>query len=250
MDLGGKVALVSGAGGGIGHATAVTVAELGASVVAVDVDASSVARTVEEIGRAGGRAVWQVCDVARPGEMAAALGRAREEFGGLDVVCNIAGIGGDNRWLTDEGSDWRQVIEVDLVAVIDATRQAIGAMTGHEGVIINMSSLIALYPMAAAPIYGAAKAGVVAFTRSLTSLAEERGIRVNAICPELVDTDMAKPMGEEALAEARRTGSILTPQSIADLVVEIVSDASRAGEIVQITAGRGVEWVDLTPTPT
>ncbi|MBW3665585.1 MAG: SDR family NAD(P)-dependent oxidoreductase [Actinobacteria bacterium] len=250
MDLGGKVALVSGAGGGIGRATAVTLADLGAAVVAVDIDASSAARTVEDIGRAGGRALRHVCDVTRPNDVATALGHAREEFGGLDVVCNIAGIGGDNRWLADEGSDWRQVIEVDLVAVIDATRQAIRAMTGRGGAIINMSSLIALYPMAAAPIYGAAKAGVVTFTRSLTSLAVEKSIRVNAICPELVDTDMAKPLGKEALAEARRTGSILTPQSIADLIVEIISDDSRAGEIVQITAGEGIQWVDLTPTPT
>lgn len=247
MDIAGKVALVSGAGGGIGRATAVSLAERGAVVVAVDIDASSAARTADEIGRAGGRALWQVCDVTRPDDVTAAIDRTREEFGRLDVVCNIAGIGGDNRWLSDDASDWRHVVEVDLVAVIDATRQAIRAMTDHGGVIVNMSSLIALYPMAAAPIYGAAKGGVVTFTRSLAPLASEQGIRVNAICPELVDTDMAKPLGEDALARARRTGSILSPQSIADLVIEIIRDESRAGEIVQVTAREGVQWVDLTP---
>lgn len=249
MDLDRKVTLVTGAGGGIGRATASNLAELGAIVVGVDIDPTSAKQTVEEIERSGGQAVWQNCDVTSPDDVADAVGLALDRFGRLDVVCNIAGIGGDNRWLSDEASDWREVIEVNLVAVVDVTRQSIAAMT-DGGAIVNMSSLIALYPMAAAPIYGAAKAGVVAFTRSLRSLAGERGIRVNAICPELVDTAMAKPIGEDALQEARRTGSILRPQTIADLVVEIINDDSRAGEIVQITAGEGSQWIDLPPTPT
>lgn len=248
MDLDRRVALVTGAGGGIGRATASTLADLGAAVVGVDIDSLSAQRTVEEIQRAGGQAVWHNCDVTSPDDVADAVGLALDRFRRLDVVCNIAGIGGDNRWLADEASDWREVIEIDLVAVIDVTRQAIDAMT-DGGAIVNLSSLIALYPMAAAPIYGAAKAGVVAFTRSLKSLADERGIRVNAICPELVDTAMAKPIGEEALEEGRRTGSILAPQAIADLIVEIINDDSRAGEIVQITAGEGIQWIDLPPTP-
>lgn len=249
MDLDRKVALVTGAGGGIGRATASNLAELGAIVVGVDIDPTSAEQTVEEIERSGGQAVSQICDVTSPDDVADAVGLALDGFGRLDVVCNIAGIGGDNRWLSDEASDWREVIEVDLVAVVDVTRQSIAAMT-DGGAIVNMSSLIALYPMAAAPIYGAAKAGVVAFTRSLRSLARERGIRVNAICPELVDTAMAEPIGEDVLQEARRTGSILRPQTIADLVVEIINDDSRAGEIVQITAGEGSQWIDLPPTPT
>jgi 3-oxoacyl-[acyl-carrier protein] reductase len=172
-----------------------------------------------------------------------------DQSGRLDVVCNIARIDGDNRWLADEASSLQQVIEVDLVAVVDVTRQAINAMTDH-GAIGNLSSLIALYPMAAAPIYGAAKAGVVAFTCSLKSLAAERGSRVNAIYPELVDTAVANPTGEEALEEARRTGSILMPQAIADLTVEIINDDSRAGEMVQVRAGEGIQLIDLRPTPT
>ena len=249
MDLDRRVALVTGAGGGIGRATASKLAEHGAIVVGMDIDPTSAEQTVAEIEGSGGQAVWQNCDVTSPDDVADAVGLALDRFGRLDVVCNIAGIGGDNRWLSDEDSDWREVIEVDLVAVVDVTRQAIVAMT-DGGAIVNMSSLIALYPMAAAPIYGAAKAGVVALTRSLRSLAGERGIRVNAICPELVDTAMAKPIGEDALREARKTGSILRPQAIADLVVEVVNDDSRAGEIVQITVGEGSQWIDLPPTPT
>ena len=125
MDLDRRVALVTGAGGGTGCTTASTLAELGAAVVGVDIDGPSAQRTVEEIERAGGQAVRQVCDVTSPEDVADAVGLALDQFGRLDVVCNIAGIGGDNRWLADEASDWQQVIEVNLVAVVDVTREAI-----------------------------------------------------------------------------------------------------------------------------
>jgi NAD(P)-dependent dehydrogenase (short-subunit alcohol dehydrogenase family) len=102
--------------------------------------------------------------------------------------------------------------------------------------------------MAAAPIYGAAKAGVIAFTRSLGSLAEERRIRINAICPELVDTPLAeRGMGTEAMNELRESDSVLTPAQIAEVVIDVITDTSKAGEIIQVTASDGAQWVDLSP---
>lgn len=246
--LGGMAAVVSGAGSGIGRAISTALADRGVGVVVSDVDVDGAQQTTDGIRASGGNAVSQQCDVTSSADLKGAFERAVREFGRLDIVCNNAGIGGDNAWLTDENSDWKRVIEIDLVAVIDATRLTIDALGPEGGVIINTSSLIGLYPMAAAPIYGAAKAGVIAFTRSLRSLAEEKGIRVNAICPEVVDTPLAeRGMGREIMNELRQANTVLTPDQIAELVIEIIADPTRAGEIVQITASDGVQWVDPTP---
>jgi NAD(P)-dependent dehydrogenase (short-subunit alcohol dehydrogenase family) len=191
-------------------------------VVVSDVDVDGAQQTTDGIRASGGNAVSQQCDVTSSADLKGAFERAVREFGRLDIVCNNAGIGGDNAWLTDENSDWKRVIEIDLVAVIDATRLTIDAL-GPE-------------------------AGVIAFTRSLRSLAEEKGIRVNAICPEVVDTPLAeRGMGREIMNELRQANTVLTPDQIAELVIEIIADPTRAGEIVQITASDGVQWVDPTP---
>jgi len=248
MTLEGTAAFVSGAGSGIGRAISLVLADRGAGVVAADIDLEGAQSTVDEIGARGGRAVPQRCDVTSSADLEAAFARAVDEFGRLDIVCNNAGIGGDNAWLTDDDSDWRHVIDVDLVAVIDATRLAIPALGPDGGAIVNTSSLIGLYPMAAAPIYGAAKAGVIAFTRSLGSLAEERNIRVNTICPELVDTPLAeRGMGTEIMNELRGSDSVLTPHQIAEVVVDVITDTTRAGETIQVTSSEGAQWVELTP---
>jgi len=146
----------------------------------------------------------------------------------------------------DDPGAWRRVIDIDLTAVIDGTRLAVRAMrrAGNGGVIVNLASLIGLYPMAAAPVYAAAKAGVVHFTRSLASLAGDCGIRVNAICPELVDTPLALAMGEEQMAALRASQSVLTPEEVAAWVVRLVEDDSRAGAIVQITKAEGGIYVE------
>jgi 15-hydroxyprostaglandin dehydrogenase (NAD) len=125
--------------------------------------------------------------------------------------------------------------------VIDATRIAVREMkrSGRGGVIINTASLIGLGPMASAPVYAAAKAGVVNFSRSLAYLAKESNIRVNAICPELVDTRMALGLGEERLQELRAAGGILKPEDIVAGVVELIEDDSRAGSVMRITVRSG-----------
>jgi 15-hydroxyprostaglandin dehydrogenase (NAD) len=128
-------------------------------------------------------------------------------FGRLDIVANVAGVG-DGDLFADDPGDWRRVIAIDLTAVVDSTRLAVREMprAGTGGVIINLASLIGLYPMAAAAVYAAAKAGVVNFTRSLADLGIDSGIRVCAICPELVDTPLARGMGEDALNELGESG--------------------------------------------
>jgi 15-hydroxyprostaglandin dehydrogenase (NAD) len=166
-----------------------------------------------------------------------------DHFGRPHIVFNNAGISGEDLFADDPG-DWARVIDVDLTAVIDATRIAVREMKlgGQGGVIINTASLIGLVPMASAPVYAAAKAGVVNFSRSLAYLAKESNIRVNAICPEIVDTPMALGLGEERLEELRISGGILTPEDIASGVVELIEDDSRAGSVMRITVRGGREY--------
>jgi 15-hydroxyprostaglandin dehydrogenase (NAD) len=244
MEIESRVAFVTGGASGIGRATVVALASRGASVVLVDLDEAGGRETVDLTGQPDA-VVFQTCDVTDGESLAAAFDAARERFGRVDIVANIAGIG-DGDLFSDDPGDWRRVIEIDLTAVIDSTRLAVRAMRdgGHGGVIINLASLIGLYPMAAAPVYSAAKAGVVSFTRSLANLAVDDGVRVNAICPELVDTPLALGMGEEVMAELRASQRVLAPEEVADCVIRLIEDDSRAGSILQITKADGVEYVE------
>jgi NAD(P)-dependent dehydrogenase (short-subunit alcohol dehydrogenase family) len=219
-------------------------AERGARVVVADVDEDGGRSTADMASGKGGVAVYRRCDVTRTENLRSAFGLAVERFGRLDIAFNNAGVGGDGLFDDDPG-DWKRVVDIDLVAVIDATRLVVREMrrAGTPGAVVNTASLIGLWPMPGAPVYAAAKAGVVNFTRSLGYLADESGIRVNAICPELVDTPMALALGVEQLEELRRSGGILTPEAIADGVVELVEDDSRAGAIMQITSSGGREYV-------
>jgi 15-hydroxyprostaglandin dehydrogenase (NAD) len=245
MDIQDRVALVTGGASGIGRATVVALAGNGASVVLADLDEDGAEQTIERTGVVD-RVVFRSCDVTDGGDLAAAVDSAVERFGRLDIVANIAGIGDGGDLFADDPGDWRRVVDIDLTAVIDATRLAVRAMRrgGHGGVVVNLASLIGLHPMAAAPVYSAAKAGVVSFTRSLGHLAADSGIRVNAICPELVDTPMALAMGDDALAELRASGNILAPEDIGACVVHLIEDDSRAGAILRITIADGATFVD------
>ena len=246
MEIEGKVAVVSGGASGIGRAAVLALIERGARVVVADVDEGGGRRTVEMAGEKGGDAVFCRCDVTKSEDLGSAFDLATERFGRFDIAFNNAGIGGEDLFADDRG-DWKRVIDIDLTAVVDATRLAVRKMrsSGNPGAIVNTASLIGLWPMPEAPVYAAAKAGVVNFTRSLGYLAEESSIRVNAICPELVDTPLALWLGEEQLGELRRSGDILTPEEIAACVVELIEDDARFGEVMQITSSGGREYVTL-----
>lgn len=249
MDITGRVAFVTGGASGIGRATVVALARRGASVVFIDRDEDAARQAIARTG-VPERVSFRAGDVTDGKDLAAAFDSAVALFGRLDIVANVAGVGEGDLFADDPGA-WQRVIDIDLTALIDSTRLAVRAMRrgGNGGVIINLASFLGLHPMPASPVYSAAKAGVVGFSRALAWLAGECGIRVNAICPELVDTSLGRAMGgkvltDEAMAGLRASDSILTPEDVAEWAVHIVEDDSRAGAVLQLTKAEGGNYVE------
>ena len=246
MEIANRVAVVTGAGSGIGRAMALALARAGARVVVADIDETGGQETVRLVTDAGGTATFVPADVTREDDVAGMLRLARETYGGLDILCNNAGIGeGPNELFAGEG--WRRLIEVNFTAVILGTRLGVLAMRPHGGgVIVNTASMGGLLPMPTAPVYAATKAGVIHFTRSLAYLKDEANIRVNAICPSYVDTPLLWRGSEEqrrlAAERAAAIGGPLKPELVAEGLLELVRDDSRAGAIMRVTPQRGIDY--------
>jgi NAD(P)-dependent dehydrogenase (short-subunit alcohol dehydrogenase family) len=242
MDVNGKVALVTGAGSGIGFATAKLLAANGARVVIADIDAAAAERSAAQIGE---RARHVQVDVTHEADVEHALAYAASEFGRVDIVHNNAGISELGEDLFAEGAHvWERVLDIDLRAVILGTRLAVRTMRsqGGGGAVVNTASMAGLDPVGASPVYSAAKAGVVQFTRTLGHLASER-IRVNAICPSFTDTPMVRAGGPAAVEGVKRlVGGILQPELIAEGVLQLIQDDSRAGAVMRATVRRGLDY--------
>ena len=197
MQIEGKVAVVTGAGSGIGRATARALARAGAVVVVADVDEAGGSETVGLVHDAGGHAGFRRTDVTEPRSLEATFAAVEADHGGLDIVHNNAGlVCGEPLWPDITPETLLRVMAVNLGGVVVGTRLAIPALRRRGGgAIVNTASMAALYPLTPDPIYSATKAGVAMFTRACAPLAEE-GIRVNAVLPGLVDTPLLPKSGD------------------------------------------------------
>jgi len=230
MEIAGKVAVVTGAASGIGRATALALAREGASVVVADLDEAGGQETVGLIADEGGTAIYVRCDVSEARSIEALFARAVEEFGGLDIVHNNAGmVCGWPHWPDITPEQLNRIIAVNLGGPILGTRLALDHLRARGGgVIVNTASLAARFALKEDPAYSATKAGVAMFTRACASLAEEN-IRVNAVLPGLVDTPLLTKTGPhgdiaEWAVQSKNVTGVLDPSAIADAVVDLVRD--------------------------
>jgi NAD(P)-dependent dehydrogenase (short-subunit alcohol dehydrogenase family) len=247
MDPSGKVALITGAGSGIGRATALALSSAGASVVVADVDEAGGGEAVSQIELADGKAAFIKTDVTKREDIERMVEFAEETYGGLDIVHLNAGIGTPRPAFPDaKTEDWERTMAIDLWAVIAGIDVAVPALRRRGGgVIVSTASMAGIITYLPDPIYAAAKHGVVGLTRALASLKLQDNIRVNCVCPGVVDTPLVRrALDQMDEKERSQTQALLEqmpmmrPEEIADAVMEFVTDDSLTGEVMGIMYGR------------
>ncbi len=237
MEIREKVAVVTGAGSGIGRAVARRFAHEGAAVVIADVDKEAGSSAVREIHSERGQAAFVVVDVASETDVLQMVAFAEEEFGGLDVLVNNAGGVTEPYFPESEPEQWGRAIDVNLRGVMLSIHFGVRAMQKRGGgAIVNISSMggVGFGPYDK-PEYGAAKAGVMRLTASLATLKEEMGVCVNCICPGWVDTPASRRGRSEMTPEEYEKlvpSVLLQPEEIAEAVVMFVEDDTMAGRVM------------------
>jgi NAD(P)-dependent dehydrogenase (short-subunit alcohol dehydrogenase family) len=247
--LAGKRAIVTGAASGIGRASARRFAEEGAALLVSDVAEDGLAETARAIEQAGGRVIARVADVSDEAAVAGLVEACVAELGGLEVAYANAGITGGHVALFDATvEDWRRVLEVNLIGPFLAIKHAAPVMRqAGGGSIVCTASVAALRSGAGATAYSASKAGVVSLVQTAANQLAGTGVRVNAICPGLIETGMTRPMFEMARAAGkghkigqlnplRRAGE---PVEIANMALFLASDESSYvnGQAIAVDGG-------------
>lgn len=243
-DLSGKVALVTGASRGIGAAVAQELARLGAAV-AVNYAGSEAAAeaVVSAIKDAGGDAAAMQADVSDSVQCSALVDRCVEELGAIDVLVNNAGITRDGLLVRMSDEDWNEVIQTNLTAVFSTTRAAARyMMKARSGAIVNMASVIGLVGNPGQANYAAAKAGVIALTKSTARELASRGIRANAVAPGFIETDMTAKLSTsvcEAIRSQIAMGTFGSANDVAKAVAFLASDdaAYITGQVLAVDGG-------------
>lgn len=241
MEIKDRVAVVTGAASGIGRATALALANAGASAIMLaDIDEVGLEKVSAEVRAAGSEPRAVPCDLRVTRDIEVILDRAIDHFGQLDILHNNAGLSsGTPYWPQIPLHRLESLIDVNLRAVIVGTRLAIDRMP-DGGAIVNTASMAAFEPMLSEAVYCATKSGVEMFTRSCADLAESHRIRVNCVCPGIVETPMLRSTGADIgeMADYLRPmyEAVLpqTPEFIAKAVLELIRDDDQAGAIVQL----------------
>ena len=235
MDFTGTVAVVTGAGNGIGRAIATAFATAGALTLCADVDEAGVQETVVAARTAGGRAEAHHCDVSSPGDVEKLMAAADEHHGAFALVCNAA-VQVERTIEDTSPEEWDRVLSVNLKGPYLCARAAIPRMRERGGgVIVNTASVNGYWVEPSVGAYCASKGGLIALTKSIALDFGKDGIRCNCICPGYIDTGMAQryfdiqpePVAARARAgQMHARGSIGLPEEVAAVVLFLCSDAA------------------------
>ncbi|MDQ6669884.1 MAG: glucose 1-dehydrogenase [Chloroflexota bacterium] len=224
MRLANKATVVTGATRGIGRAIALAFAREGADVLVTGRDSTAGKTVCLEIEALGRNAVWHAAELGRVREAAGVVEAARAAFGRIDVLVNNAGVFQRKPVLEIEEADWDLLIDVNLKAAFFCAQAAAKAMAGRSGVIVNVASDAAwsggLNPCAH---YAASKAGLLSITRSLARELAGRGVRVNALAPGMIETDMGGDAGSTLQGLSIPLGRYGTPDEVAHAAVFLAS---------------------------
>ncbi|MGV7174800.1 3-oxoacyl-ACP reductase FabG [Xanthomonas axonopodis] len=239
--LQGEIALVTGASRGIGAAIADTLAAQGATVIGTATSASGAAAIGERLAAHGGHGrELNVTDATAVDGLIDAIGK---EFGAISILVNNAGITRDNLLMRMKEDDWQAIIDTNLTSVFRTSKAVMrGMMKARKGRIINIASVVGVTGNPGQTNYAAAKAGIIAFSKSLAKEIGSRGVTVNVVAPGFIDTDMTKALPDEArtaLLQQIALGHLGEPEDIANAVAFLAGPTARyiTGETLHVNGG-------------
>lgn len=243
MRLDNKVAIITGAARGIGFSIAKTISSHGATSVIVDLDQEAVNTAVQQIDDAGYKAIGFKADVTNSEEITSIFKELNKQFGQIDILVNNAGITKDGLIMKMKEADWDAVINVNLKGTFICTQKICRFMLKkRSGVIINIASVIGLMGNAGQANYAASKGGIIALTKSSAKEFASRNIRVNAIAPGFIQTEMTKKLPQEIIdnySAAIPLSRMGKADDVANLCVFLASDEASyiTGQTIQVDGG-------------
>lgn len=246
MRLKNKVAIVTGGGRGIGRVTCLVFGREGAKVVVADVDEKATTDVAKEITDAGGQALAVTVDISKAESVQAMVAKVKEWGGSVDVLVNNAGITRDARLVKMTGDQWDAVINVNLKGTWLCGQAVAPIMVEQKsGSIINVSSIVGVYGNFGQSNYAATKAGVIAMAKTWARELGPSGVRVNAVAPGFIATEMVATIPEKVIEDVkaktplRRLGQ---PEDMANIYLFLASDESSFVHGTVIQADGGISW--------